>query len=164
TVTVGLPLAIIASAEAVPLMVMASKSSAASTLVSSGRSLFSLSTKGAGTRMAYETGSEFLASKGQVGEMNLLGITTSAFGSNIAAELIGSKYSFSINNQWEKVSWEQTAVNFAIGRVNSGFENSLGSVSEILGNKGAVKAMTMSFTLAGQTGTKIIGKDGCLEE
>lgn len=158
-VTIGAPIAIISAAEAIPAVLAFGETSAVSNLGTSFKSLFSLSTKGAGTRMAYETGSEFLANGGDVGEMNVLGITTSAFGSNIAAEFVGSKYSLSINNGWEKSSWHQTALNFAIGRVNSGFGSNLDNVSELLGNSGAVNALKMTFTLAEQAGTKALGKD-----
>lgn len=149
-------MAIIAAAETVPLMVMASKSSTASTLLSSGRSLFSLSTKGgAGSRMAYETGSEFFSNGGRVGgDMNILGIGgASVFSSNLGAEFLGNKYSISFNEGLESYSLEETAINFAIGRLNSGIQGNLGQLSNLLGNEGgAVKAMTISFTLAGQTG------------
>lgn len=156
TVTVGLPLAIIASAEAVPLMVMASKSNAASTLLSSGRSLFSLSTKGAGTRMAYETGSEFLSAGGDIGRMNLLGIGASAFSSNLGADFVGSKYSYSFNKGFESFTMEDTAIRLGAGKVGLGIKSGLGRFSNVFGNNGAIKAMNISFTLAGQTGTKLI--------
>lgn len=164
SVTIGAPIAMIGAAEAIPAAIVLSESSAFSSFTTSIKGMFSFSTKGAGARMAYETGSEFFANGGDVGEMNVLSIPTSAFGSNIAAEFIGSKYSLSLNKGFETANWNETAVNLAIGRVNSNFESKLGDFSKVLGDSGSVKALNMTFTLAGQTGTKFIGEYGIPKE
>ena len=96
--------------------------------------------------------------------MNILGVGASVFSSNLGAEFVGNKYSISFNEGLESYSLEETAINIAIGRLNSGIQGNLGQLSNLLGNEGAVKAMTMSFTLAGQTGLKAINKYGKSDE
>ncbi len=114
--------------------------------------------------MTYEAGSEFLSSNGNIGDMNLLGIGSSAFASNLGAELIGNKYSLSFNNGFEKYNFEETALNFTVGRVNSGIKGNLKKFSNLLGSSGSVEAITISLTLAGQTGTKSLNNYGILDK
>lgn len=75
------------------------------------------------------------------------------------AELIGSRYSLSLNSGFETYTLSETAVNFTIGRVNlqthSGLKNLTGSL-----NSGAVRGMRVGFTLAGQSGLKALNYYG----
>ena len=84
---IGVALLPIAAAEGIPYL--------------ASRGLLSASTEGAASRVGYEAGSEFLSHGGNVGDMNLLSIGASAFASNLGADLIGSRYSLSINSGFE---------------------------------------------------------------
>lgn len=136
-VTIGLPAALIASAEAVPLMVMASKSSAFSAMTSSlGKAFAVNSAKSAAINGGLEFGGQYL-SKGlvhndwSVNRIDWLDVGGSmAFGKG-GDVILGSALDFSFQDGFQFNSDKKLVENLFLGfgkhRLKKGISNGLGS-------------------------------------
>nr|WP_247716558.1 RHS repeat-associated core domain-containing protein [Sinomicrobium weinanense] len=122
-----------------------------------GSNLLSMSMKGAGRRMLTEGVTEIIGNRGNLGNVNLIGIGASAFGSNILARGAGAKFSYSFNEGFVSYNLDRTVVNFAVGSANA----KIHSVTKLGGsfpfNSGFGKAYLPALSIAGQSGLKLIG-------
>uniref|UniRef100_UPI002493B6A0 hypothetical protein n=1 Tax=Maribacter luteus TaxID=2594478 RepID=UPI002493B6A0 len=146
TVTVGLPLAIIASAEAVPLMVMASKSSAAGTLTSSlGRTFAVNSGKLAAINGGKEFSGQYFSSALVHNDWTLNRIDWIDVGSNAIFSkggeiVLGSAMDFSFQDGFQYHADNKLVENLFLGystakldsKVGSGFDKIVGQYSPTL--------------------------------
>ncbi|WP_282057264.1 hypothetical protein [Maribacter luteus] len=162
TVTVGLPLAIIASAEAVPLMVMASKSSTASTLTSSlGRTFAVNSGRTALINGSMNFGSQYLStgiSKNEWGLFNLKTIDVADVGasavfSNWGSAILSSEFNLTFNEGFESNDLTTFSKNLALSRaskkVSSSFVSTVGKpMEQFAGTVGALYNYGGQFTIS----------------
>ncbi|WP_298479603.1 hypothetical protein [uncultured Maribacter sp.] len=124
------------------------------------RSLFSLSTKGAKANIAREFGTEFLSNGGDVTRINGISLLASSFSSNIGAELIGSKYRFTIHEGFESNNLKKTVVNFGVGKINNKIQSKyLSSINTFPFNNGFSKAYLGSISVGTQSGLKKLANE-----
>ncbi|MEO0525908.1 MAG: hypothetical protein AAFZ89_01710 [Bacteroidota bacterium] len=115
------------------------------------------STKGAGGCVLIEGTTEVFSNNFEFGKVNAIGLGSAVFSSNLGTEFIGNAFSLTLNNNFQTNSFDETMVNFAVGRANSNSHSGLGKFSDSFGGKGSINVLTYTFNLAGQTGTKFLG-------
>ena len=136
-VTLAIPAAFIAAAEAIPLAIMASKSSMFSTIISStGRAFTINSGKSAAINGGLELGGQYLSNGMTHNQWSLNSIdwadvsSSAAFGKG-GDILLGSAVDFSFEKGFQINADEKLFTNLAVGigknQLNSGINNSLGS-------------------------------------
>ena len=112
------------------------------------------------TNVGIETTTEFVSSGFKMGDMNLISIGSSAFGGRLSAQLIGLSTKYSFNDGFYINSLDQTAINFAVGRANSGLHKRLRKLSNrSLFNNGFGNAFLPSLSIGVQSGLKAVSQE-----